>query len=142
MPISRQFLPALMAGFAVISLHAPALAIDFTGAWATDLQACDKVFATKGKTTSFRQDSDMFGSGFIVDGNRIRGCMASCTIKTTREDGPITHMLAGCATDIMLQSVQFSVKVLDDNKITRIFPGIDGMELTYYRCPTRSAPAR
>lgn len=142
MPISRQILPALMAGFAIISLHAPALATDLTGAWATDLQACDKVFATKGSTISFRPDADMFGSGFIVDGKRIRGRMASCTIKTTREDGPITHMLAGCATDIMLQTVQFSVKVVDDNKITRIFPGIDGMELTYYRCPARSAPAR
>jgi hypothetical protein len=34
--------------------------------------------------------------------------------------------------------VQFSVKVLDEDKISRIFPGIEGMELTYYRCPGRS----
>jgi hypothetical protein len=37
----------------------------------------------------------------------------------------------------MLQNVQFSVKVVDDNRITRIFPGIDGMELGYVRCPAR-----
>ena len=54
----------------------------------------------------------------------------------------MVHMLAGCATDIMLSTVQFSVRVDDDNKITRIFPGIDGMELTYYRCPTKSATVR
>src|SRR5215475_13645020 len=115
MRISRQFLRTIMACATGIALSSPALAADLTGAWVTDLQACDKVFATKGSTTSFRPDSDMSGSGFIVDGKRIRGRMASCTIKTTREDGPITHMLAGCATDIMLQTVQFSVKLVDDN---------------------------
>jgi hypothetical protein len=46
-------------------------------------------------------------------------------------------MIAGCATDIMLSTVQFSARVIDDNTITRIFPGIEGMELTYYRCPAR-----
>jgi hypothetical protein len=112
-----------------------ARAIDLTGAWATDTAACAKVFVTKAKKTSFRQDSDMFGSGFIMDGPRIRGRMASCTVSKTTQDGDIIHMLASCATDIMYSNVQFSVKVLDDNKITRIFPGIDGMELTYYRCP-------
>ena len=31
-----------------------------------------------------------------------------------------------------------SVKVIDDNRIRRIFPGIDGMELDYVRCPAGS----
>jgi hypothetical protein len=61
--------------------------------------------------------------------------MATCTVTKTKEDKDIVHMLASCATDIMYQNVQFSVRVLDSNKITRIFPGIDGMDLTYYRCP-------
>ena len=132
----------IVAAAASMLLHSSALAIDLTGAWATDASACDKVFATKGNTRSFRLDSDMFGSGFIVDGRRIRGRAVSCTIKTSREDGKMLHMLAGCATDIMLSTVQFSVRVEDDNKITRIFPGIEGMELTYYRCPAKSATAR
>jgi hypothetical protein len=34
----------------------------------------------------------------------------------------------------MLSSVQFSLKVLDDNSISRLFPGMPGMEVTYYRC--------
>src|SRR5262245_9259338 len=113
----------------------PAAAIDLTGVWATDAAACDKVFAKKGNTVSFKQDSDMYGGGFIVDGQRIRGRMATCTIKTRKEDGDVIHMLAACATDIMLSNMQFSVKVLDDNKISRIFPGIEDMSLNYYRCP-------
>ncbi|MFL6948117.1 MAG: hypothetical protein ACJ8FU_07950, partial [Xanthobacteraceae bacterium] len=110
---------------------------DLTGAWATDTSACAKVFVKKGNRTVFRQDSDMYGSGFIMEGPRIRGRTATCTVAKTKEDDGVVHMLAACATDIMLSNVQLSVKVLDDNKITRIFPGIEGMELTYYRCPSR-----
>jgi hypothetical protein len=142
MQISRRLAQTALSCAACIFLDSAALAFDLTGAWATDAAACDKVFSRKGKSISFRPDSDMFGSGLIIDGKRIRGRMASCTIKTSREDGAITHMLAGCATDIMLQTVQFSVKVIDDNRIVRIFPGIDGMELIYHRCPTGPAPSR
>ena len=142
MRILTRLAHTIGAGAASILLHSAAFAIDLTGAWATDAEACGKVFAMKGNTTSFRQDSDMFGSGFIVDGSRIRGRTASCTIKNRKEDGSLVHMIAGCATDIMLSTVQFSVKVQDDNKITRIFPGIEGMELTYYRCPKPAAPTR
>ena len=112
-------------------------AVDLTGLWATNADACDKVFATKGNKTTFRQDSDIYGSGFIIDGRRIHGRTANCTVTKTKEDNDVVHMLAACATDIMYSNVQFSVKVLDENKISRIFPGIEGMELMYYRCPSR-----
>jgi hypothetical protein len=122
---------------ASVFLACSAHAIDLTGLWATNADACDKVFATKGNKTAFRQDSDMHGSGFIIEGRRIRGRTATCTVTKTKEDKGEIHMLASCATDIMLSNVQFSVKVLDENKISRIFPGIEGMELMYYRCPSR-----
>jgi hypothetical protein len=120
-----------------ISLGACAQAFDLTGLWATDSEACGKIFATKGKKTSFQKDSDLYGGGFIIDGNRIRGRTASCNIRSKKEDGANIHLMTACATDIMLQNVQFSVKVVDDNRITRVFPGIEGMELDYVRCPAR-----
>ena len=42
-------------------------------------------------------------------------------------------MVANCLTDIMLSTVQFAVKVVDDNKIQRLSPGMD-MQIFYYRC--------
>ena len=122
---------------ACIACASNAQAFDLTGRWASAPEACDKIFAGKGSKTSMRRDSDLYGSGFIVEGNRIRGRTARCTIKSSKEDGSTLHLIAGCATDIMLSSVQFSVKVVDDNRITRIFPGIEGMELDYYRCPAQ-----
>jgi hypothetical protein len=45
------------------------------------------------------------------------------------------NIIAGCATDIMLSNVQFSLKVLEPDTISRMFPGMQDMEINYYRCP-------
>jgi hypothetical protein len=34
----------------------------------------------------------------------------------------------------MLSDVQFVLRVVDDDTITRVFPGIEGMEVKYHRC--------
>jgi hypothetical protein len=112
----------------------PASAIDLSGAWATEASQCAKVFKKKGKQVVFADPSDLYGNGFVIEDTRIRGKTARCTIKSRNEDGTTLNLLAACATDIMLSSVQFSLKVLDDNKISRVFPGMPGLETTYYRC--------
>ena len=78
---------------------------------------------------------EQHGGGFIVEADRLRGKFASCKIKSRKEDGEIVNIIAGCATDIMLSNVQFSLKILEPNKISRVFPGIMDMEISYYRCP-------
>jgi hypothetical protein len=64
-----------------------------------------------------------------------QGKFARCKIKTKKEDGDTVNIVAGCATDIMLSNVQFSLKMLEPNRISRIFPGIDEMAISYHRCP-------
>ena len=136
MRIPRLFVRSAFAGAALVLAGEAALAIDLNGLWSSDASACDRIFEKKGNSIAFRQDSDMFGSGFIVDGRRLRGSTTSCNITTRKEVDNVIHMIAACATDIMYSNMQFSVRVLDDNRVARIFPGIDAMELTYYRCPS------
>jgi hypothetical protein len=136
MRIPRLFARSALAGAALVLVGEAALAIDLNGLWSSDASACDRIFEKKGNSIGFRQDSDMFGSGFIVDGRRLRGSTTSCNITTRKEVDNVIHMIAACATDIMYSNMQFSVRVLDDNRVSRIFPGIDAMELTYYRCPS------
>jgi hypothetical protein len=113
-----------------------ALAIDLNGAWATDSSVCGKVFIRKGDAISFAPESDQFGGGVIFDGNKIRGQMGACTIKARKEDKSTIHFIAVCASDIMASNVQFSAKIIDDNTIARIFPGMgDELNLNYSRCP-------
>lgn len=115
-------------------LVTPALAYDLNGVWASDADRCDKIFKKTGKNISFAKMADLYGSGFIVDSGSLRGKAARCTVKSRRETQDALHILASCSSDIMLSNVQFSLRFIDDNSLTRFFPDIPGMELTYYRC--------
>ena len=123
---------AIVGTMAIIST--PAAAIDLNGAWATDAGQCKNVFEKKGNQITFAELSDLHGSGFVIEGDRITGKSARCAIKSRKEEGSTIHLLAACASDIMLQTVQFTLKVLNDNAISRTFPGMEGMEINYYRC--------
>jgi len=111
-----------------------AKAFNLDGAWTTQADACKKIFAKTGNTTSFTTDAESYGSGFIVEGNSIRGQAAKCTIKARKEAGTMTHLIAICSTGIMIDQMQLSFKVDGDNRITRLFPGMEGFETSYVRC--------
>jgi hypothetical protein len=113
---------------------AKALAFDLTGAWASGSDQCSQIFRKTGNQIVFIPDSDVAGSGFIADANQLTGRMARCTIKARKQTGDTVNIMAACATDIMLSSVPFSVKVLDEDRISRLFPGMEDMEVTFYRC--------
>jgi hypothetical protein len=110
-------------------------ALDLNGAWASDADNCTKVFVRKGAQLGFADMSDVYGGGFIIDGDQIVGKFAHCRIKARKNDGPNVNMIAACATDMMLSSVQFSLKELDADSLIRLFPGMEDMEIRYHRCP-------
>lgn len=116
-------------------LSSTANAVDLNGAWANDPSVCKQVFEKKNETISITRNSDNYGSGFIIEGNQIRGKIAKCTIKSRKEDGPLLQLIASCSTDVALSTVQFSLRIDDENKLTRVFPGIPEMALSYVRCP-------
>jgi hypothetical protein len=108
--------------------------LDLTGAWATDVDQCAKVFNRQGDKVTFSDMSDLYGGGFIIEQDHITGKSARCTIASRRRDGDTLHLLASCATEIMYSKVQFSLKVVNDNSVTRLFPGMPEIALNYQRC--------
>jgi hypothetical protein len=127
-------LSALLAGASVV-LSGPASAFDLNGAWAGDADNCAKVFVRRGAQVTFTDMSDVYGGGFIIEGDQITGKFARCRIKAKNDAGTNVNLVAACASDIMLQNVQFSLREVDANTVIRMFPGIEGMEIKYARCP-------
>ena len=130
---------ALRAGLIFVSLFfstfsTSAFAFDLSGAWASEPDFCAQVFTKKGSALGFAELSDLYGSGFIVNGNAIRGKSVQCTIKGSKQDGDATVLSASCATSIMVSDFQFRYKVIDDNTLIREFPDIKDMSLRYSRC--------
>ena len=123
----------LLGSLLVIAGRADAL--DLNGAWASDASQCAKVFVRQRGRLGFTEMSEVYGGGFIIEGDQIIGKFARCRIKARKDDGMNVNLIAACATDIMLSSVQFSVRELDANNIARLFPGMEDMEIKYHRCP-------
>ena len=132
----KAALAAAMLSGAILAPFEQARATDLTGAWATSADECKNVFARKGKANqiTFTPMSEVHGGGFIAEPNRLVGRTAKCRIKAKKDDGQTVNIVASCATDIMLSNVQFVLKIVDDDNITRVFPGIEGMEVKYHRC--------
>ena len=124
---------AVMLGSSVLSV-AQARAIDLTGAWASHEDLCNQVFTKKDNRVEYAEYSELFGSGFIIDGDRIRGKGGTCTIKSRKQEGDNLEISAACASTIMTQDLRFSLKIIDDNTISRSFAEISGMTLNYTRC--------
>jgi hypothetical protein len=121
----------ILAGSAAVTLAA-----DISGAWATDVRACDKIFQKKGNVLTLANRSDTLGSGFVIDGTQIRGKTANCKIKNRREDGDVVYLLATCASDIMLSDVQMALRIIDKDRVSRFFPGMPEVSSPdYFRCP-------
>jgi hypothetical protein len=128
-----QAMAVLLFGTAIL-LPFPAHAIDLAGAWASQGDLCKLVFTKKGNTVVFAELSDLYGSGFLIEGNRIRGKAARCSITSRKQNGDNLDLSAACATSIMHQNVGFILKVIDDNNIARVLPNIENMEIKYTRC--------
>ena len=134
-PVSIRSASAALLLAASIAMSGSATALDLNGAWAGDADNCAKIFERKGSQITFTEMSDVYGGGFIVEGDQITGKFARCRIKAKKDDGKTINLVAACASDIMLQSVQFSLRESDANNVIRMFPGMEGMEIRYARCP-------
>ncbi len=114
-----------------VSAHA----FDLTGNWTTDERNCDKVFVKKNNKVSMARNADVFGGGFIVEGNQIRGQASTCKITSRKEENGVLHLIAECSTDVaVLGTQELSAKINNDNQMTRIFPWFPEMGATYFRC--------
>ena len=81
------------------------------------------------------ENADFYGSGFIVEGNDVRGKLERCHITSQKQDGDKTYLQAQCATDIATGPSQLALRLDGNDKLTRFFPDMPGMDLSYYRCP-------
>lgn len=126
---------AFVAGFALSSPQ-EVRAFELTGAWATSADQCSKVFVRKGRANqvSFTNFSGVYGGGFIAEASRLKGKFENCLIKSKKESDQTINLVVACASGVMLSNVQFFLKVIDDNTISREFPGMEGMEVRYHRC--------
>src|SRR5258705_7674486 len=117
-----------------VGMTFPSGAFDLTGAWSTEKSTCPRVFTKNATSIAFAPDSEQWGKGFIVEGNTIRGLSVKCVIKSKKESKSDLNIIASCATDIMIDQVQLRFKISGKDSLTRVFPGMPGLESPFARC--------
>lgn len=109
-------------------------AADLNGAWAEDTSVCGSVFVKRNNGVSFAPNAELYGSGLIIEGNRVTGTFQKCTIKSRKDDGNNIHLFAACTTGVMVSETQFIVKFAGDDRITLRSAGSVESEVPMVRC--------
>ena len=123
----------LMIALSLVS--AKAFAFDLSGSWASDRSVCSRIFSKKGNAVTFTEMSDLYGSGFIVNGDVIEGKSAKCNIKSRKQNGDTTTLVASCSSTITTDNYQFAYRPVDDNTLDRLLPDMDNVTIRFSRCP-------
>lgn len=110
-------------------------AADMDGAWASDATACNNVFIKKNNKVTFTPDSELYGGGLIIEGNRVAGSFQKCNIKSLKSDGDTVHLIASCSTGVMVSDLQIVIKREGNNQITLRPAGPVDSTSSYVRCP-------
>src|SRR5258708_32380604 len=99
---------AIAAGSAPLSSQEVS-AFELTGAWATSVDQCGKVFARKGRANqvTFTNLSGVYGGGFIAQANRLRGKFESCSGQSREESNQTIHLGVACASGIHHSNFRF-----------------------------------
>src|SRR5262249_7715019 len=87
MSTANHCAPRLLVLVAAVSLSPSTYAADISGAWASDASVCSKVFVKNNNRVSFAPDAELYGGGFIVEGNQATGTFQKCKIKSMKNDG-------------------------------------------------------
>ena len=132
---SNDFAPVLLVLVTAMAFSPSAQAAELTGAWASDASVCSKVFVKKDNKLAFTPDAELYGSGLLVEGDRVSGTLQKCKIKSMKREGGDIHLVAACSTGVMVSDFQFTVKVTGDDRITVSQAGPVSMETPYVRCP-------
>jgi hypothetical protein len=134
--LRNLFVATAVLAATVVLLPQKLNAFELTGAWAAGEAKCEKVFARRGRANqvNFTNFSGIHGGGFIADAKQLRGKSETCLIKSRKETDQSLNLVVTCARGVVLSNVQFFMKILDDNTISREFPGMEEMDVKYHRC--------
>ena len=128
-----------LAGLGILLLALPLLsgaaqaADRLDGAWTTTAASCDEVFVKRKGNLALKRTSEGW-SAFIVNGNRINGANATCSVKSTKQKGDVTTFLFSCADKIMFDTMTVSIRFKDDGTFVRFDPEFPEVETSYHRC--------
>ncbi|MCF4129887.1 hypothetical protein HBB12_031845 (plasmid) [Methylobacterium sp. SyP6R] len=130
---------AIGLGLAVAAGPATAGLSGYQGAWVLAGRDCAEVYASAGRSLSFRKPIDLFAPAFIVSGQRLKTPMASCRIKAVRTVQGRDHLDLDCANAVAVNDVKVIMAATPDGNLTRYYSDEDPTGIAYRRCSAQAS---
>jgi hypothetical protein len=108
---------------------------DLNGAWANDPDVCSQIFVRKGDKISMTDHSELYGTGFIIEGDKFADKLATCRIKDRKIDDGTIRVIADRPMETGRFTEEFIFRIDDNDRLTRFPEGMRGTGLAYFRCP-------
>jgi hypothetical protein len=106
----------------------------FDGAWVMEGGTCASVFTTKDGKMDFAKNQGTDLPGVLINGNQIRGLTSTCSIASRTKSADTIKLRLHCESQIMFGDMTVSIKVKDDDTISRVDPDFPEVTTTYHRC--------
>jgi hypothetical protein len=132
----KWIVAAVAAGISATSgVGALAQGLDaLQGAWTLGGVDCGDTFVKNGSTWQFKDRNSSLNTGLIIEGKKMLGPGATCTIGRVADKGDHLVVSLGCEDAIMFNTVSVSIKIVDDTHFERFDPDFPESFGTYSKC--------
>ncbi len=113
--------------------HAASLS-EIQGAWVINSAECSAVFTKRNGRFAFRPGQRNADTSFIINGNRIQGARATCTLGSERRTSDGFRAVLNCASRIMVGALPVTFRVPNPDMIVKFDPDFPEIETTFTRC--------
>jgi hypothetical protein len=126
----------LVAGVLLL-LGAPASAASISelqGAWIINSAECSEAFTKRNGRFAFKPNQRNADTSFIINGKRILGARATCTLASEKPTSDGFRAVLDCSTRMMVGALPISFRVPNANTIVKFDPDFPELETTFTRC--------
>jgi hypothetical protein len=107
---------------------------EIQGAWIINSAECSDAFTKRNGRFAFKPNQRNADTSFIINGKRIQGARATCTLGSERQTSDGFRAVLDCSTRMMVGALPISFRVPNANTIVKFDPDFPELETTYTRC--------
>jgi hypothetical protein len=136
-PFRARRSSVLLVGCIWLLWGAPASAAEISelqGAWIINSAECSSAFTKRNGRFAFKPNQRNADTSFIINGNRLQGARATCSLDSEKRTSDGFRAVLNCASQIMIGALPVSFWVPNPNTIVKFDPDFPELETTFTRC--------
>ncbi|EIM25359.1 hypothetical protein [Microvirga lotononidis] len=107
---------------------------ELQGAWVINSAQCSDVFTKRSGRFAFRPGKRNADTSFIINGSRIQGARATCTLASEKQTADGLKAVLDCSSRMMVGALPVTFRTPGPNTIVKFDPDFPDLTATFTRC--------